>query len=1124
MPVSRKKMYLIFVLLALIGLLFIALSLDFGGSLVREQTEKAFQENLRADITMAEVKGNPFRGYRLEQVTLLREGKSILSADNIRVKPAVMSLLSGTPRLTLLEIEGFKSDVSNLNKLLGNLELKGGRGEIPLDEIRFMNSALSSVWAEAEIREVSFTFTGNTIDSGVDLLLNGMPVKGAISVVMDGKAISLGDLDLAVGEGNISARGDIIPDMKLEGTLSDIVIQEVVSFWPDVDPSAFEGKFSSSFQGEGTWENPNISGEFTFTGARIINLPFNKAEARWRYHEDRLDLADLDASVLGFPLKGNMAFVFRDAPARLLLDLEGSQVDLSSVRQISPAFKDLDGVIDRVKLDLSGMVSKLDGKIELEAGAIKWRAYGVNDSSVILSISKGDMQIQGKTLFNKAPVSFQGRINSFITEPSIDLSGNVRNLEISSLQSVSPQLEKMAIQGKVNADVRAKGKPHDMAISGKAWSDSLSSMKEKFGKTSLSFTYGKDRFSFSDLDLTWRGADISGQGSVSAISTEKKILDAQFNARELDSSFFSGFYPGIRDYAMEGKVSAQILLKGDPGSPVINARASSGSIRILDNYAFRDASISTELKGLPSGIPDVMDLLVETASASLVGIPVTDISFTLQKQGDRLNLTRGSALLGGGNISSGGTIELAVRDKTIPSLDLTFKADNIDLDQMSRAMDKPLPLSGSLSGEVEVRGPVSDPSFIVRGSSSAITLSGVTFQDLSTTLSGSRDKITISDLQASAGGGSLEVTGDFNPVDRSADMKVNARDLDLEEMTRNIPKAREFGVAGKITAYLDGHFEEGNNSGTGSLNSPLISVMGVRITNISYPISIKGEKILANGGRATLYGGNVKGDASLDIRTLRFNEDIAVEGADVNALLKDAFAIQGNVHGKAQAFVKITGSIKENLTYSGKGLLKVGEGEITGFRGIDILTKLHGIQGIRYESVYAPFNLETGRVILQRETIAQAFEGDPLYRFMKAEGPVGPEGKLDLVCQGNVNIQLLNVIMGGTAGGITSERSLEGILKGVIQGASGEMEKADFRDISFNVAGFFSKPKVSGLKIAPSSETAPAGEPEDTKPVAPEVTSPTTTTGSEIIPPQKDTEEKDVKEEIKKEILKKIFQ
>ncbi|MBN1333448.1 MAG: hypothetical protein JW971_06765, partial [Synergistales bacterium] len=182
------------------------------------------------------------------------------------------------------------------------------------------------------------------------------------------------------------------------------------------------------------------------------------------------------------------------------------------------------------------------------------------------------------------------------------------------------------------------------------------------------------------------------------------------------------------------------------------------------------------------------------------------------------------------------------------------------------------------------------------------------------------------------------------------------------------------------------------------------------------------------------------------------------------------------------------------------------------------------------ESVYAPFILETGRVILQKDTLAQAFEGDPLYRFMKAEGPVGPEAELDLSCQGNVNLQLLNVIMGGAAGGITSEKSLEGILKGVIQGAGGEMEKADFRDISFKVGGTFSKPSVSGLKIAAPPESAPAEKPEEIAPEVPESPSPSMPAEEKIIPSEGDTEkkeespQKDVKEEIKKEILKKIFQ
>ena len=163
----------------------------------------------------------------------------------------------------------------------------------------------------------------------------------------------------------------------------------------------------------------------------------------------------------------------------------------------------------------------------------------------------------------------------------------------------------------------------------------------------------------------------------------------------------------------------------------------------------------------------------------------------------------------------------------------------------------------------------------------------------------------------------------------------------------------------------------------------------------------------------------------------------------------------------------------------------MGEGAVTDFKAVKTAASLYGQSSIRFASVEAPFRLETKRVILENGK-ATAFPEDSLYKILKASGPIGFDTTLALQCQGNVNIQVLNALFGGVAGalGAGTATSLEDILKGALTGAKSGLEKADFRDVSFNLGGTIEKPSVSNVKIAPAPQAIQQTTPSGTAPTA----------------------------------------
>lgn len=1123
MSLSRKKLYLTFFLIALAGLLLIFSSMNIGTGIVRDEAVKAVNSMLGADLMIGDISGNPFRGYRIRDVEIIRDKQSLLALKNIMVKPRVMSLLSGSPRISMLEIEGFESDVDRINSIIGSLHLEGDGGENPLEKVRIVDSMVTSKWARGKINEVTLEFPGAGIKSDLDVELNELPVKGTLSVLKAENILDLEELDLAVGQGQVSARGAILPALEVKGQISDLDLAQLVSFWPEADQSSYEGTLTSSFQAEGTWEKPNISGDMKFDGKRLAGIPLSRASSKWRYRDARLDVAGLDADPMAIPLKGDLAFVFRDAAPSMLIDMSADSVNLTSLKELYPALGDVEGTVDQVRVKLQGKVSQPDGQISFKAGQLRLMGYSLENSDVEVKISKGNMQLKGRSEYDKAPLSFSGSVASFMTSPTLDIRGSLRSLNLGNLVKIVPALAELKPEGILDGDVRVAGKPDLPKVSGKIWSKKLKVMNEEFLAPSTLFSYSNDNLHISEMKAAWRGAALSGSGKLSALSTDSRKIDMEIRSDGMDSGFFEKFVPAVSEYSLVGKVSAKLGLTGILPEPALKVDIFSSSLSIMDQYRFANLKASTSFPSLPAKVPEDLALDLSASSVSVAGLSLKDLAVGLDKKGRNINIRESRAVIGKGALSGSGSVLLAEKEKG-PELDLNIKADAVDLALLTSSVKDMQPMAGVLTGEATVKGPLSDPSFTVKGSSPSITAGGMKVQDLNASLGGNMSLVNIEKLQARAGGGTLDIAGEVRPKDSNADLSVKGSGLDLSVLTAGLPQAGELGIAGKMNIDFNGHFEEGKNSGSGQATSEQLQAMGIKVTGVSYPLSLKGNTLSVKDGKGSLYGGAVKGEGSLDISTMKFSKNVEVSGTDVNAMLKDAFGLKGNITGKAQLFAKIKGEMSKGLSYSGNGLLKVGNGEISGFKGVTLAAALYGLKSIRYQSVYAPFDIGTGNIVLKDKTEVTAFEKDPLYKYLKAKGKIGPEAKLDLSCNGNFNMQLLNILMGGVAGGLTSEKSIEGILQGIVKGAGEQTGKEDFRDASFRLKGTFQKPSISDVKVAAAPEAEKKEQPAEQKVIEEKVTQPVEevkTGTTEQVPEVK--EEKDLEEQVKEEILKQIF-
>jgi hypothetical protein len=315
-------------------------------------------------------------------------------------------------------------------------------------------------------------------------------------------------------------------------------------------------------------------------------------------------------------------------------------------------------------------------------------------------------------------------------------------------------------------------------------------------------------------------------------------------------------------------------------------------------------------------------------------------------------------------------------------------------------------------------------------------------------------------------------------------------------------------LKGQASGKFDLKFNVKNNAngtygGSGSLTSSALTLRGMKLSNIMLPISLSNTAFKSDGGSLALYGGKAANTFSLDLGTMKFNDTLNVTGADVNALAQDASGgLNGKITGRGNLSMKLSGALSPKLTYSGSGEFTMGEGAISGFSGLDLLTKLHGVNGIRYTKVTAPLRMDMAKLTIAKGASAVPPADDPLYRsaVLAEDGSVTLDAakKLHFLADLSVNFQLINALTGGVAGGADTlikggtdiGGNLEDILKGAVNTGIERGKNADFRNATVKVTGTSEKPAYAVVKIgssaaqpsvpqspAPSAETPAAEKP-----------------------------------------------
>lgn len=1063
-------------------------SRDVGAAYIATTAKKLAQERFGADLAIGDISGNPVRGFSAESLVLSKTNETIISVDKTQVKLDLFSILKGSPKIRSVTLTRADVRLEEL-KNLSQDRIAAPTGELPLSSIHFDDSTLR-------------TKTGDFLfdDGIISLESGGLAVNSVISfneVSAQAKAefrfaegnLHLENLDLRIGDGRVNLAGDVYPDIDVGGTLTDLDMETLSRFWPELGEQTFSGSFSTNIKISGTWPDVGARGEIAIDDGSVYGISLSGVRSSWWYRGDKLWFEEISGVANGSRVSGTVGLVFRGGPPETHLDLNATGVNLGTWEKTFPWLSIADGSLETLSVDLCRVGGLFTGPVDFTSSSMKIANQPLEKVQATLELlDNGKIQTRARALWLQAPVQASGTISTG-KDPSYDLTIDAKGLALHKASQVFPT-EGLALQGNAAGKVRIFGSGQNTRYEGELWSEKIRVREEVIESPRLTFRYEDSKVELKNFSANWRGLPVRGSGMVTKPGSEEASLNLSGSTGEVDTSVLAGFMPGLSSEALTGHVTISWKLSGPVKASSLSMELDSSSLTAFGKTSFSgfDASVTVPLpfrKGASA--------IKAKASATAVGyedFALTDVSATISADADVLSVDDFTGTVLSGTVEASGTIRLGSNQADPAEINLTGNLSGADLSAFST---KERPVSGNLSGSFAASGTVSQPD--ISFSASVPELSALGYAVSNVELSGVvlPESVKIENFSATIGEGTLAGEGSLSlgDDDSVAGFSITGTGLDLEYLTRELPAARKAGVEGTLDVNLDGSLGNDKWSGSGEVFAEALSAYGLTVREVYAPVRIEGNVAKIEKAQGDFYGGDLSADATATLGTSLWIVNTKISGFDIAGVISDAFDLEGKITGKGDLELKLEHGESMAMPLRGQGRFSAENGEITGFKGTQALTSAYGGTGIRYTRADSSFTMGGNMISLMPGSRITSPPGDPLYRYMSVDGMLGFSSQIDLYCSGNVNVQALSTFFGALEGLLSSESlDPQHMLENLLGGFLGGMSKKDFRDVSFDIDGSWEKPQVSNIKIAvperrsdpiPSSDGDPERQTDERK-------------------------------------------
>ena len=1014
--------------------------------------------------------------------------------------------------------------------------------DIPLDRFSLKDSRFSSEYGVLTVNEIGADLRAFDID--IDAKINDLPVTGIIDMGESAGITGVNRSDIALGSGKILATGGLTGDkLDFHASLENLDLQELTGLYPKMlKPEDFSGKANINLDVTGTTESPRVAGTLDVPpsgtsqqAAKIYGFPVERISTNINYADHRIGFSNIQASAFSVPIQGEIAAAFRpNEKLSVLVKLDGTEANLEKLDEILgiPELKALSGKVSKFSANISGHIDQLNGLVSFTAPKIAYAGRALTNIRAQMKLAQSDKAtVDGKFAFEGAQGYIQGSVASFLTKPTLDVTAKIVDLDVKRVENMIPDASDYKLAGKITAAVNVKGSAGNPKVTGSLNSPEFSGFGQIITKPTINFAFADKTLTLSKTEGSLNGMPINLSGTVSPLPSDNPNLNISATI-SMTPAALKAYVPDIDQYKLKGTVNAGLKVQGSVNAPSVNLVASSPNLQAMDMITAKDIELTTALNGDLSKL-DKLSINAAAKSLTTSGVTFTGLNAKIDKNGDKIILGGLNAKSGAGSITGSGTADISGKSP----LDFAFKFTNLALAQLAGSDVK-----GNLSGNLKISGANTNPDVALDANIPSLSAQGFTFTNILADIAGNMQNVKINKLRGELDGAEVSASGNAQIIPA---LKLNAAvkspKISLYGITItdiNIPlsfsgnafastggTAKFYGgtiknnltlytdsmklmdnftlngadlggliqavsadmkdkITGKGNLFLSLSGNGGKFSAKGTLTLPALKAYGFSLSDVNLPMSYSGNSFASSGGTAKLYSGTLKNTLAFNLDKMTFTDNIDASGIDVNALIQDAAGgLEGKITGKGKLTMRVNGSVKDKVSYSGSGIFSMGAGGISGFKWLDMITRIHNTKAINYANVNVPLTLQTGKLILKAGTIANAPNNDPMYKYAKLtqDGTIDFGGKdvtLNLLTESSINYQLINAIQGGSVGGLQAlfkggtsnwQDGLKTFLSGGLSGAAKTASTGDFRIVNLKISGKAASPSFSGLKIGPST-------------------------------------------------------
>jgi hypothetical protein len=913
----------------------------FYAGIVAQKVRDAFYEAGGYALEVDVLKGNPLTGVVGGGVRISHDGVLIARAEAIEIKPLLSSVLSSNPKLSVL---AFKRLAVDYGILSAHLPASSGDSSSPpaLETFALYDSAISTQWGDVELGRFYLSFGDSEYKISYDGKYRGYDASCAASITVSSRSAEISDLKARWNGMNLAAAGLVTPYVSIDCSIAGLDVSKAAELIPSIADAGISGVFDTRFTLMFR-ESLTVRGALSTERGSIEGIPYGGLGANYAYADGLLKLTEVETALYGARVSGDAFINISEKTPLLSLSFNISNLNPSNMLDKFSWLKGIDGVIDSISCDISGPADSLSGPINIYASGVNAFDFDFEKVSAKLNLKKTnnlDLSLFCRAL--SADVRVSGDI-AILPEVSVNLGISASPLSLDSLSAKYKELRSANANGNVSLFAKVKGPADKIRVSGVLFAPSLVISEDiKLRDASSEFEYSNAGLLIKGAKAEWNGALFTAAATRALPLTNTPGVAFQ-NALEFKGAI-SGlslaslviFVPQLRDYEIDGALSANWSLGGTLENPAVSA-----------------------------------DLAIP--NLGVIGQNLSNARALLNYRDRSIDILSASCFYESASLSASGAVKLP--GASGPEYNLKGSFSGIDAEPLKRngVISTDAEISCKLSGDFRLWKDKSGDGARVFFRDSALRYDNLQFSDLNGSAALIDGVLAFERLRSRMNIGSLSINGTIANLPRFGE--TGAPNIDLGKLPIKIEATVSSADIGRIsrlfmpTAHGYQGFVNCSVDLTGTVGSPKFRADGflysVRAFGLFLPF-IMLESV--NGGmddisipklRAVVGRGIISADANFKKSGDEWGGSLRAEGRSV-----DIRSLMGPIDYERK--VDVAGSL--GFVFSGNGSVSAFEGS-----GKVVVPNL-SVMGAKFTDLEAPFWVTEGYVVVE-DSSAQAYGG-----------------------------------------------------------------------------------------------------------------------------------------------------